>query len=130
MTASGALRDDLAPRAQDELAADVVGDRGCLGRAVGVDHELDEPRVVAQVDEDETAVVSPTRGPAGEGQPLPDVVGGDQAAVRVAPLVHASTVAATFSTGTSCSTSPRLIVAPSARTCTNPRAPERASCVR
>ena len=65
--------DDLAPRAQDELAADVVGDRGCLGGAVGVDDELDEPRVVAQVDEDETAVISPTRGPAGEGQPLPDV---------------------------------------------------------
>ena len=126
----GRPADDLATGAQDELAADVVGDRGRLGGAVGVHDELDEPGVVTQVDEDEPAVVSTATGPPGEGQPLSDVVGGDLAAIGVAPLVHASTVTATLSTGTSCSSSPRLIVAPSARTWTNPRAPERASCVR
>ncbi len=126
----GCPADDLPLGAEHELVADVVRDVRRVGRAVGVHDELKEPGVVAQVDEDETAVIAPSSGPAGERQPLLDLVGGDLTAVDVTPLVHPSTVAATAPTGTSCSTSSRLIVAPSARTWTNPRAPERASCVR
>ena len=69
----GRARDDLALGLQDELVADLVRDRGRLGRALRVDDELQLPGVVAQVDEDEAAVVAARVGPAGDGQPLADV---------------------------------------------------------
>ncbi len=126
----GRPADDLALRPKHELAANLVRDVRRVGGPLGVDHELADPGVVTEIDEDEAAVVAAPRRPAGERQLSADVRGGHFAAVLVAPLVHPSTVAATVSRVTSCSMSPNLIVAPSARTCTKPRAPERASCVR
>ena len=59
-----------------------------LRGAFGVHHELHDARVVAEVDEDETAVVSPARDPACHGELLPDVIGTDVAGIQVAPGVH------------------------------------------
>ena len=59
-----------------------------LGRALGVDDELADPRLVAQVDEDQPAVVAPARNPAGDSDGAADVVEADLAAVEVAPAVH------------------------------------------
>ena len=81
----GRASDDLAARAEHELVADLLGGLGRRGRALGVDHELRDPRVVAKVDEDEPAVVTPARRPSGERQHLPDVLGSRVAAHEVAP---------------------------------------------
>ena len=62
----GGARRDLALGAQHELVADLVGDRCRLGRVLRVDDELADPGVVAQVDEDEPAVVAARVRPAGE----------------------------------------------------------------
>ena len=74
MTASRRARGDLALGAEDELVADLVRDRGRLGCALGVDDELREPALVAQVDEDEPAVVAARGRPAGERETLADVL--------------------------------------------------------
>ena len=58
---------------------------GRLGRALGVDDELADAGLVAQVDEDEAAVVAALRDPAGERVPLPDVLGPELARSEVAP---------------------------------------------
>ena len=55
------------------------------GDALRVDHELGDPRAVAEVDEDEPAVVAPARDPAGERQRPADVLGARLAAHEVAP---------------------------------------------
>src|SRR4029079_15483634 len=80
----------LAASAQDELVADLVAELRGLGRVLGVEDELADAGAVAQVDEDEAAVVAAAVGPAGHGQRLPDVVGPKLAAHEVAPLAHAS----------------------------------------
>ena len=59
-------RHDLAGRLEDELVADLVRDLGRGGRVLRVDDELDLARVVAEVDEDEPAVVAARVGPAGD----------------------------------------------------------------
>ena len=48
---------------------------GGLGGVLGVDHELADAGLVAEVDEDEPAVVAPPRDPAGERRALPGLVG-------------------------------------------------------
>ena len=77
--------DDLALGAEDELVPELVRHGVRLGRALGVDHELADPGAVAQVDEDEPAVVAPRVDPAGERQALADVLGPHLAAAEVAP---------------------------------------------
>ena len=79
---------DFALRTHDELGTDVVRGLRRLGGAFGVHHELHDARVVAEVDEDETAVVSPARDPACHGELLPNVIGTDVAGIQVAPGVH------------------------------------------
>ncbi len=87
---------------------------GRRGRALGVEHELRDPRVVAKVDEDEPAVVTPARRPSGERQRLPDVLGACIAAHEVTPA-HDESLSTTSSCPTVTSASPaRRIVAPSA----------------
>ena len=109
----GRAADDLSLRAQDELVADRMADLRGFGRALGVEHELADAGPVAEVDEDEPAVVAPGIRPAGEGQPLADVVGPHLAAHEVAPG-HAVT-------------SERSV---SASTTTTRSAPRRLACVR
>ena len=60
----------LAGRPEDELVADLLGELGRGRGALGVDHELHDPRPVAQVDEHEAAVVTAPRHPAGERERL------------------------------------------------------------
>ena len=55
---------------------------GCVGGALGVDHELDDAGLVAEVDEDQAAVVAPARDPAGDGDLIPDPLG-----AKLAPLL-------------------------------------------
>src|SRR5262249_11191431 len=84
----GRAGDHLADGAHDELRADPV--RGLCGsrRALGVDDELDDPGVVAEVDKDEAAVIAPARDPAGDRDSAADVVRTEVAAVEVTPPVH------------------------------------------
>ena len=82
--------DDLALGAEDELVPDLVHHGVRLERALGVDHELADPGAVAQVDEDEPAVVAPRVHPAGEDQALADVLGPHLAAAEVAPRLPGS----------------------------------------
>ena len=58
---------------------------GGFGRSLGVDDELADPGLVAQVDEYEAAVVAAPRDPAGERDALPDMLGPDLAATEIAP---------------------------------------------
>ena len=63
--------DDTVDR-DAELGAQPV----CLGQHVTLaEHHLRHPGCVAQIDEDDTAVVAPTRHPAGEGYLLPGIGG-------------------------------------------------------
>ena len=54
----GRAPDDRAARADHELVAQLVRDLGRRRRVLGVDHDLDEAALVAEVDEDEPAVVA------------------------------------------------------------------------
>src|SRR5207247_793283 len=70
--------------------ADLVSGAVGLGCPLGVDHELADAGAIAQVDEDEAAVVAARVDPAGERDPLPDLFGPDLAAAEITPL-HAVT---------------------------------------
>ena len=125
----GCAGDDLPFGLEHELVANLAGDFRGVGGALGVDDELELAGVVAQVDEDEPAVVAARVRPPGDCDPLPDVVTPRFAAIEVAPA-HAVSVATTSARATSCSPRPsRLIVAPSARTITTVCAPLRPACV-
>ena len=125
----GRAGDDLALRLQDELVANLVRDAGRLGRALRVDHELHLAGVVAQVDEDEAAVVAARVGPARDGQPLADVLGAQFAAVKVAPAHGPVRVATTSSTATVTSWRPAArTTASRSRRITTVGAPERDAC--
>ena len=98
-TASGARR-TTSPRARttnsERMSCAICA---ASGRALGVDHELHDARVVAEVDEDEAAVVSAARDPAGHGELLPDVIGADLAGIQVAPGVHPEILSTSSSSG-------------------------------
>ena len=70
----GRPRRDLALGAEHELVPDLVRDLRRLGSALGVDHELRKPALVAEVDEDEPAVVAPLGRPAREREALTDLL--------------------------------------------------------
>ena len=112
----GRAGDDLALRAQHELVAHAVRGLERGGRVLGVDHELTEPRVVAEVDEDEAAVVPPAMSPAGEREPLPHVLRPHVAAHQVAPR-HGRSLSTTAARSVSASTT------------TTSRAARRLACV-
>ena len=59
-----------------------------LGRVLGVEHELHDPGAVAQVDEDQPAVVAPAVDPAGHARRGVGAVGGQLAAPCVAVVVR------------------------------------------
>ena len=61
----GCTGDDLALGLEDELVADLLRELRRFGRMLGVDHELRDPGAVAEIDEDEPAVVASARRPAG-----------------------------------------------------------------
>ena len=124
----GRAADELALGTKHELVADLVRDRGRLGRALGVDDELDDARVVAQVDEDEAAVVAAARRPAGQGQPFAHTVGARLAAHEVAPLVHSAFSNASRGTTSSSVPARRSSASPS-RTITVVAAPSRPAWV-
>ena len=125
----GCARDDLALGAQDELVPDLMGGRGCLGRALRVDHELADAGRVAQVDEHEPAVVAPPRDPPRQRVPLPHVLLAQLARARVAPAHHLS-LSTSSAVGTSSSGSPdRRIFERSGPHSTTAFAPSRPACV-
>ena len=78
-------RHDRAGRLEHELVAYLVGGLGRGGRVLRVDDELDLAGVVAEVDEDEPAVVAARVGPAGDRHAAAGVVGPQLAAHDVAP---------------------------------------------
>ena len=95
LTVSALARDERALGAEDELVADLVRELGRLGRELRVDHELRDPGAVAEVDEDEPAVVAAARRPAREGQLLADELLAGLAAHVGTPLGHRDSVPST-----------------------------------
>ncbi len=119
---------DLALGLEDELVADAVRGGGRLGRVLGVDDELADARGVAQVDEDEAAVVPALRNPARERVPLPHVLGPELPRSEVAPAHSDFTASSSDPKSTSFSPA-RRTVAPAARAMTVARAPTRPAWV-
>ena len=54
------------------LGAQALGGSVRLGGGLGMEHELHEPGAIAQVDEDQPAVVAPAVHPAGDAHGLAD----------------------------------------------------------
>src|SRR5205814_8723012 len=96
----GAL-DDLTLRLEDELAANVVRDRVALRP----DDQLHDAGVVAQIDEDETPVVSACLRPPAEADTAAGVLRTPVAAHRVPPA-HASSSLSSSTPSTTTSSSP------------------------
>ena len=129
LTVSGAARDERPLGPEHELVPDLVRELGCLRRQLRVDHELRDPGPVAQVDEDEAAVVAAARSPAREGQPLADELLGRLAAHVGAPGHRDSLPRrSAWATGSSCAPALRISASP-ARTITVVVAPDRPACV-
>ena len=102
---------------------------GRLGRALRVDHELRDPGAVAEVDEDEAAVVAAARDPAGERLARADVLLAELAAHEVAPA-HPDSLPTTSARASGSSACPwRRRTAPSGPTITVAAAPSRAAWV-
>src|SRR5256886_4470523 len=121
--------DHLALGLEHELVANSVSLLRRLGRAFRVDDELADPGLVAQVDEDQPAVVAAASDPAGECVTLADVARPDLSCAEVAPA-HTDSLSASSSSGTSTSCVPAVrIVATAAPTTTVVRAPRRPACV-
>ena len=74
-------------RLDDELGAERVRAGVRLGLVLGVEHELHEARLVAEIDEDEPAVVAPARDPAGDRDAVA-LVRRPQIAAHVRPVGH------------------------------------------
>ena len=72
---------DLAVDAQHPFEPCLPSGLVCLGRFVRVDDHLEDAGVVAQVDEDETAMVAPAVDPAERSRSLPRVGGARRAAI-------------------------------------------------
>src|SRR5207253_2390554 len=125
----GAL-DQLTAGAEDELVANLVRGRRCVGGVLRVDHELDDPRVVAQVDEDEAAVVAAPRGPAGDRQPTTLVRGAELPAIDISPVAHPAIASTRVSRGAIQSSRPcsRTVARPSSTITVQP-APSREAWV-
>src|SRR6266536_637579 len=125
------MRKSRAPTgAQDELVADLVrGHRG-VGGVLRVDHELDDPRVVAQVDEDEATVVAAPGSPTGDAQPATLIAGAELTAIDVPPVAHPAIVSTRVSRGAVQSSRPcsRTVARPSSTITVQP-APRREAWV-
>ena len=88
----GVARHHGAGRPDDVLGAQPLGQTVRLGGAARVEDELHETGAVAQVDEDEVAVVAPARHPAGDAYLAAHVGDAQLAGQRVAhhPLLLAA----------------------------------------
>ena len=82
----GVAGDHRAGRGHDVLGAQALGEPVRLGRDPRVEDELYEARTVAQVDEDQIAVVAPAGHPAGEAHLAADVGEAQLAGQRRAQL--------------------------------------------
>ena len=82
-----AARHDLAADLDHELGTHRLGEMVRLGGERRVEHELHETAAVAQVDEDEVAVVAPPRDPAGERHHASDIGAAQRAGSGVATHV-------------------------------------------
>ncbi len=110
---------DFSPRVHDELGTDVVRDLCSVGRALGVDDELDDAGVIAEVDEDQSAVVAAPRDPPGDRDRLSDPLRADLAAIEIAPAVHLEILSTTSPSGAVKSSRPgcrTVAFSPSTRT--------------
>jgi hypothetical protein len=132
-------RDDRAEGADDVLGAQLLG--LCVGVVLGMEDELDQAAAIAQVDEDQPAVVAPAVHPPGHAQLLSDVLlahvaGPDGAvAVRTRQLSHSdgsssASIAATAASSpwTSCSEPPARTRIDSGPTTATASAPTRPAC--
>ena len=125
-----APRDERSLGTEHELVPDLVRELGRLGRELRVDHELRDPAAVAQVDEDQAAVVAAACDPAGEDELLADELLRRLAGHVCAPGGHRDSLPRTSAWATGSSGSPaRRISASSGRTITVVGAPERPACV-
>ena len=84
----GSATDHFSLRTHHELRTDVVRRPRSLRRAFRIHDELDDARVIAQVDEDEPTVVATPRNPARERDPLADLFRSNVAGVEVPPGRH------------------------------------------
>ena len=80
--------DEPAGHADHILAAQLVGDLVRRAGALGVEHELQQPRAVAQVDEDQAAVVAAAVYPTGDADLAARVGGAQLAAPAIAVAVR------------------------------------------
>ena len=71
---------DLAAHPQDKLVADALG-AGKRIRPVRIADHLHEPLAIAQIDEDDAAMIAAAMSPAAEGHRLADERGSELAAV-------------------------------------------------
>ena len=125
----GRADDDLAFCLEHVLVSDPVCLLRRLGRALGVDDELADPGLVAEIDEDQAAVVAAAGDPAGERVALADMIGADFARAEVPPA-HAESLSASSSSGTSMSCVPGVrMMAAVGPTTTVVRAPRRPAWV-
>ena len=126
----GRAADDGAARLQDELVAHAVRDLRRVRRVLGVEDELRHAGLVAEVDEDEAAVIAAARRPAGERHLAALVLGPRLAATQIAPG-HAPRLASSSSRVVGSSPPGRTMRTPSAATTTvvfAPRRPAWVSC--
>src|SRR6185437_13306664 len=79
-------------RAQHILRAQRVSGLVCLWRCLGVQHELQQPGAVSQVDEDQPAVVSAAVHPARDARLRASALGGELAAPGVPVAVGSGSV--------------------------------------
>ena len=80
-------RHDLAAGVDDALDTNRLGHLDRLRGVLGVDHELDNAAAIAQIDEDQTAMVAQARGPTG-GVHLVAELGGVKFAAVPGPVRH------------------------------------------
>ena len=92
LTFSGRALDDLALGGDDVLGAQVLGHGEGVARGLRVHDELHEPRAVAQVDEDQPAVVAAAMDPAGDADLGAAARGGQVAGPGVAEGVGSRSV--------------------------------------
>ncbi len=78
---------DHAGRRDHVLGAQPMGHRVGLGRAVGVQDELDDPGALSHVDEDQSAVVAPAVHPAGDPDLAARPLGAELSRPHVAILI-------------------------------------------
>ena len=139
---------DVAGDADDVLAAQPLGGGEQLGPVLGMKDELQQSRAVAQVDEDQPAVVAAAVHPAGDAQAFADPVWSGGSGPRIAQAIGAGglhravstaerpTMARASSTAWSASvasSSPRLRMSrtrmPVPSTMTTTLAPSRLACL-